>query len=149
MHLTLKKEATKPASFNFLQQQERFDNFVEEFNNERPHESLNMKYPGELYTTPSAREYWRPEPPEYPYHDRTIQVTYCGRICIGGRKINLCRALAGQHVGIREVADKIWLVSFMEYDLGFFDEDENRVEPADIPFVTKVLPMSPAAGAPV
>jgi transposase InsO family protein len=142
MHLTLKKEATKPASFNFLQQQERFDNFVDEFNNERPHESLNMKYPAELYT-PSAREYWRPDLPEYPYHDRTIQVTYCGRICIGGRKINLCRALAGQHVGVREVADKIWLVSFMDYDLGFFDEDENRVEPADNPFVTKVLPMSP------
>jgi putative transposase len=130
MHLTLKKEATKPVSFNFLQQQERFDNFVDEFNNERPHESLNMKYPGELYT-PSAREYWRPDPPEHPYHDRTIQVTYCGRICIGGRKINLCRALAGQHVGIREVADKIWLVSFMEYGLGYFDEDENKVEPAE------------------
>ena len=141
MHLTLKKEATKPASFSFLQQQERFDNFVDEFNNERPHESLNMKYPGELYT-PSAREYWRPEPPEYPYHDRTIQVTYCGRICIGGRKINLCRALAGQHVGVREVADRIWLVSFMEYDLGFFDEDENRVEPGENPFSPEVLPMS-------
>jgi hypothetical protein len=28
MHLTLKKEATKPAAFNFLQQQERFDNFI-------------------------------------------------------------------------------------------------------------------------
>ena len=45
-------------------------------------------------------------------------------------------------MGIREVADKIWLVSFMEYDLGYFDEDENRAEPAENPFVTKVLPMS-------
>ena len=142
MHLTLKKEATKPVSYNFLQQQDRFDNWLEEFNNERPHEALGMKYPGELYM-PSAREYYRPEPPEYPYHDRTIQVTYCGRICIGGRKINLCRALAGQHVGVREVADKIWLVSFMEYDLGFFDEDESRVEPAANPFVPRLLPMSP------
>ena len=142
MHLTLKKEATKPASFNFLQQQERFDYWQEEFNTQRPHESLSMKYPAELYT-PSAREYWRPEPPEYPYHDRTIQVTHCGRICINGRKINLCRALAGQHIGVREVADKIWLVSFMDYDLGFFDEDENRVEPAENPFTTKVLPMYP------
>ena len=33
---------------------------------------------------------------------------------------------AGQNVGIREVADKIWLVSFIDYDLGFFDEDENK-----------------------
>jgi hypothetical protein len=40
--------------------------------------------------------------------------------------------------------DKIWLVSFMDYDLGFFDEDEARVEPGENPFTTKVLPMSPA-----
>jgi putative transposase len=63
-------------------------------------------------------------------------------MCIGGRKINLCRALAGQHVGIREVADTIWPASFMDYDLGFFDEDEIRVEPAENPFAPKVLPMS-------
>jgi putative transposase len=43
---------------------------------------------------------------------------------------------------MREVVDRIWLVSFMEYDPGFFDEDENRVEPAGNPFIPKVLPMS-------
>jgi transposase InsO family protein len=36
MHLTLKKEATRPAGANFLQQQAKFDAFIEEFNNERP-----------------------------------------------------------------------------------------------------------------
>jgi putative transposase len=40
MHLTLKKEATKPAGLNFLQQQAKFDDFTEIFNNERPHEAL-------------------------------------------------------------------------------------------------------------
>jgi hypothetical protein len=45
--------------------------------------------------------------------------------------------------GIREVADKLWPVSFMEYDLGFFDEDENRAEPVGHnPFAPEVLPMS-------
>ena len=68
MHLTLKQEATKPASFNFLQQQERFDDFMEIFNNDRPHQALNMKYPGELYT-PSPRVFHPPEPLEYPFHD--------------------------------------------------------------------------------
>jgi len=141
MHLTLKKEATQPASFNFLQQQSRFDDFVDEFNNERPHQAIGMKYPGELYT-PSVREYTSPAPPEYPYHDKTIQVTRCGRICLEGRKINLSTVFAGQFVGIREVADKIWLVSFMDYDLGFFDEESNKVDPAENPFVAKLLPMS-------
>ena len=143
MHLTLKMEATKPASFNFLQQQSRFDEFVEGYNNDRPHQSLNGRYPAEVYT-PSAREYFYPEVPEYPFHDRTIQVTQCGRLCIGSRKVNLSTVFAGQHVGIREVADEIWLVSFLDYDLGFFDQKENRVEPVgENPFAPKVLPMSP------
>ncbi len=120
MHLTLKKEATKPASYNFLQQQERFDDFIEVYNNERPHQGLGGLYPGELYT-PSPREFFYPEEPEYPMHDRSIKVTRCGRICIGRRKINLSVVFAGQYVGVREVADEVWLVSFLDYDLGFFE----------------------------
>ena len=45
MHLTLKKETTRPPGSNSLQQQERFDAFVREFNAERPHEALEMKRP--------------------------------------------------------------------------------------------------------
>jgi putative transposase len=142
MHLTLKKEATKPPSYNFLQQQARFDDFIEEFNHDRPHQALGGLYPGEVYT-PSAREYFHPQELEYPFHDRAIQVTQCGRICIGSRKISFSRVFAGQYVGIREVADEIWLVSFMDYDLGFFDQTEKRVEPVGVnPFAPKVLPMS-------
>ena len=141
MHLTLKKEATKPASYNFLQQQERFDDFIEVYNNERPHQGLGGMYPGELYT-PSAREFFYPEIPEYPFHDRTIKITKCGRICIGRRKINLSVVFAGQYVGVREVADEVWLVSFMDYDLGFFDRELHKVEPVgENPFAPKVLPM--------
>lgn len=142
MHLTLKQETTKPPSFNFLQQQERFDHFIEVYNNERPHQALNGLYPGELYT-PSPREFFYPDVPEYPFHDRTIKVTQCGRICIGRRKINLSTVFGGQYVGVREVADDIWLVSFMKYDIGFFDKEDNRVEPVgENPFAPKLLPMS-------
>ena len=66
------------------------------------------------------------------------------RICFAKRKINLSTAFAGQTVGIREVADQIWVVSFMHYDLGFFDNEKGRVEPAPNPFTPeKVLTMSP------
>ena len=63
MRLTLKEEATKPASFNFLQQQDRFDIFVEVYKNEHPHRALNGQHPGEPYT-PSARPYQTSEEPE-------------------------------------------------------------------------------------
>ena len=137
MHLTLKKEATRPAAFNFLQQQERFDQFIDVYNYQRPHQALAGRYPGDLYT-PSTHTYRPPEELDYPYHDRTVRVTQCGRICLGKRKINLSVVFAGQLVGIREVADNIWLVSFMEYDLGFFDQDEGRIEPAPNPFIPNV-----------
>lgn len=140
MHLTLKKEATKPAGGNLLQQQEKFDQFIDEYNNDRPHEGINMKYPGEIYI-PSPRKYIGLTDLEYPMHDRTITVTHCGRICMDRRKINFSRVFAGQDVGVRQVDDKIWLVSFMDYDLGYFDEENNRVEPGENPFGAKVLPM--------
>jgi len=142
MHLTLKKEATKPASFNFLQQQGRFDKFLEVYNSQRPHQAIGMRYPAELYT-PSARPFRHPEPPQYPFHDRTVCVTRCGRICIGRRKINLSQVFSGQLLGIREVDEKIWLVSFLDFDLGYFDEVEGRVEPGPNPFAAKVLTMPP------
>src|SRR5436190_704875 len=69
MHLTLKKEATKPAAANVLQQQARFDDFIECYNEERPHQALDMRYPAELYE-PSERPYKGLGDLEYPFHDR-------------------------------------------------------------------------------
>ena len=137
MHLTLKKEATKPAGQNILQQQEKFEKFMQDYNHERPHEALEMKTPGEVYK-PSMRQYEGLPEVEYPMHERTITVTNCGRICMDRRKINFSRAFAGHPVGVRQVDDKIWLVSFMNYDLGYFDEENDRVEPGQNPFTVKL-----------
>jgi putative transposase len=109
MHLMLKKEATKPPAFNLLQQQARFDEFIEIFNNERPHEALDMKCPAEVYQ-PSARIYKGLPDIDYPFHDKIIVVTNCGRICLGRKKINFSTVCAGQAVGIKEVHDDICLV---------------------------------------
>ena len=43
------EEATKPAANNFLQQQAKFDDFLECYDQDRPHQALDMKYPAELY----------------------------------------------------------------------------------------------------
>jgi hypothetical protein len=45
-------------------------------------------------------------------------------------------------VGIKEVDDGIWLVSFMDYDLGYIDLEEKTLQPLNNPFGPKVLPMS-------
>jgi putative transposase len=48
-----------------------------------------------------------------------------------------------QNVGVKEVSDRIWLVSFMSYDLGFFDHEAGRIANVENPFAAKVLPMFP------
>ena len=142
MHLTLKTEATKPAAANALQQQARFDTFLARYNHERPHQALDMRVPGELYTR-SARPYQGLADLAYPFHDWTATITHCGRLCFDRRKVNVSQVFAGQQVGVRQVTERIWLVSFMEYDLGYFDDETCRLEPIDNPFRSKVLPMSP------
>lgn len=48
-------------------------------------------------------------------------------------------------MGITQVSDHVWLVTFMHYDLGYFDDETCRLEPIENPFGPKVLPMSPAS----
>jgi putative transposase len=71
--------------------------------------------------------------------NRTLEVVRA----ILRKKINLSRAFAGQRVGVKQVEEKIWLVSFMRYDLGFFDHETCRIESAANPFAARLSPMSP------
>jgi putative transposase len=67
--------------------------------------------------------------------NRTLEVVRA----ILRKKINLSRAFAGQRVGVKQVEEKIWLVSFMRYDLGFFDHETCRIESAANPFAASPM----------
>jgi hypothetical protein len=51
-----------------------------------------------------------------------------GRVCIYRKKINISIVLAGQKLGLKEVDDGIWLVSFMHYDLGYIDLEQKTLQ---------------------
>jgi putative transposase len=57
------------------------------------------------------------------------------------KKIHISTVLAGQRVGIRQVDDQIWQVSFTNYDLGYFDMETGRPDPGPNPFGPKALTM--------
>ena len=61
-----------------------------------------------------------------PLHDKAVTVTMRGRICFNRQEVNLSQLFAGQTVGIKQIQDRIWLVSFMDYDLGYFDDETCR-----------------------
>ncbi|MEQ1875657.1 MAG: IS481 family transposase [Bdellovibrionia bacterium] len=141
MHLTLKQETTRPSGQTILQQQEKFDKFRDDFNTDRPHEGLGMKYPAQIYSA-SPRPF--PEElsiPEYPLHDLTKTVLAGGFIQIGRfrgkvERFHLGQAFIGQRVGLREEESGLWRVSFLKYDLGFYDSDKKRFQPFECPVLT-------------
>jgi len=120
MHRTLKAETTRPARPNLLQQQEQFEVFQEVFNTRRPHESLEMKHPADVYQ-PSTRPCpATPPEPQYPMHDDVLFVNRRGFVRIPGLgTFYLALALADMPVGVREENDGRYLVSFLDLNLGY------------------------------
>ena len=144
MHLTLKNETTKPASFNFLQQQASASMTSSGvYNHDRPHQALGGSIRVKsIHRHPASTA--APEP-DYPFHDRTVRVTQCGRICMGKRKINLSPVLldrrwASARSTTRSGRSALWS---MIWDTSI--EDEGRIEPAVNPFLPKVLPIFAAS----
>jgi hypothetical protein len=97
---------------------------------------LDMKVPADVYTA-SKRHYAGIPELEYPLHD-----TCCGRICMHRKKINISTVLAGQRLGIREVDDGIWLVTFMHYGLGYIDLEQKTLQTLDNLVGPRLSPMS-------
>ena len=100
-----------------------------------------MKTPAEIFR-PSERPYRGLPELAYPTHEREALVTSCGRICMHRKKINISTAMAGQKVGMTEVDEGIWLVTFMKYDLGYIDLEQRTLQTIDNPFGVRLSPMS-------
>ena len=58
------------------------------------------------------------------------------------KKINISAVLACHRLGIKEVDEGIWLLSFMHYDLGYIDLEQRTLQTIDNPFGTRLSPMS-------
>ena len=129
MHRTLKQATTRPPGKNLLQQQERFDNFVEDFNHERPHQALGMKPPADFYQV-SPRKYRGLPELDYPLADDVKVVQAPGIVVFHKRaRCYLTQALVGERVGIREIDDDKWLITYAKLDLGIYDTHNKIFEP--------------------
>jgi putative transposase len=128
MHRTLKNETTKPPAANSRAQQKKFDYFRREFNDERPHEALDMNAPKQLYR-PSPRP--MPDkllPMEYPDRFETRLVSGNGGIRWHKQWVNVTSSLVGEYIGLEEIDDGLWDVFFGPLKLGRFHERHLRIE---------------------
>lgn len=127
MHRTLKEEAISPPQSIWRRQQAAFDRFRRGFNHQRPHESLNQRFPAEVYT-PSPRPY-PPILPEMVYPD-DMQVRWVksqGDISWKNHHVYLTKTLARELVGLRQVAQDRWGIYFGHLRLAQLDTARKRL----------------------
>lgn len=129
MHRTLKQETTRPPAKNILQQQERFDSFIDVFNRKRPHEALAMKRPGDIYKESKRRMPATLPTPNHTDFDDVVRVSSNGYVSLGRNLVYLTDALARMHVGITEQPDGRLLVTFADLELGVVDRSLNKLVP--------------------
>jgi transposase InsO family protein len=153
MHRTLKQETASPPSDNLRSQQKRFDKFIDEYNEHRPHEAIEMQTPASIYKS-SPREFPSRLPqPHYPDRMKICKVYVHGDILYKGR-LFLSESLRDEYVGVEEVDEDKSVVWFYDYKLGTIDHVKRSIEPAkchplsagvnpctDDHNSTKVLPM--------
>jgi transposase InsO family protein len=128
MHRTLKAETTRPAAGSLPAQQRKFNVFIDEFNNERPHEALDQQTPAACYR-PSPRQMPEKIPP-FVYPDR-FEVRYVsgnGGIRWNRDWVNVSTVCIGEHVGLEEIDNGVWNVYFGPLKLGRLNERHMRIE---------------------
>jgi hypothetical protein len=127
MHRTLKDCTANPPKKNLEEQQKAFNLFMEEYDEERPHEALGQKPPASVY---------RPSPRPYPTklrrveYDSNVAVRYVtNRGCIKwrGNLIFLAEPLYGEYVSLKQVEERRWEVRFSSYLLGHLDETKGKM----------------------
>lgn len=121
MHRTLKQETASPPASSRRAQQKRFDEFREEYNEERPHEALGQQPPATYYQ-PSSRAYpGRLREVQYPSHWQVRSVVSGGQMRWSAAQVFVAHALKGERVGLEQIGDHRWRVWFSFFEIGVLD----------------------------
>ena len=129
MHRTLKQDTAKPPMPDMDRQQLRFNQFRHEYNNERPHEALGQKPPASLYEPSPRRFPERLREPEYEHGIEIRTVRHGGEISFKKNYYLISELLAGERVGLVEVADGKHEIRFGFHPIGILDTRLGRIEP--------------------
>jgi transposase InsO family protein len=118
MHKTLKAETTRPPGSSLTDQQVRFDQFRREFNDVRPHESLGQETPRSCYS--SSKRAFPSSLPDivYPPHFEVKTVSISGALYFRNRRFQLSTVMSNQQIGMEEIDDDMWALSFGPLMLG-------------------------------
>jgi len=127
MHRTLKLEAIDTMVLNMKEQQKRFDRFLYDYNNYRPHESLNNESPVAYYKKSTRPYVEKPQAIDYDLDYTVRNVRYNGYFRFRGYLYYLTDLLHKQRVGLKEFADGQWKIYYGFCPIGILDLRRNKV----------------------
>lgn len=127
MHRTLKDYAINASISTMSEQQKSFDSFRFEYNNERPHESLEQRYPKDHYKRSLKPYIKNPAIPPYDIGFTIRKVRSSGDFRFLGNTFYVTELLEGEYVGLRERADGYWDLYYSFYKLGTIDLRKNKI----------------------
>ncbi len=129
MHRTLKEAAVAPPRDNTQQQQRALNRFVNEFNNERPHESLGQHTPASVYQH-SVRQYpAKIKRVEYDSNTLVRHIHTSGCMKWKGDLVYVSENLAREDIGLKQLSEHEWEMRFSFHRLGTFDELKRKITP--------------------
>lgn len=123
-HRVYKEEVAKKPARNRAEQQRRSDEWLRQYNQERPHEGLGMKTPVEWYRSNRRRKPVRRGPWKYPAGWIRRWVKASGEINWQGSRRFVGEAFGGNWVGLKAVRAGVWRVYFGPLLVGEMHEEE-------------------------
>lgn len=127
MHLDLKATATRPPEASFQKQQERFDLFRREYNEERPHEALDLDRPVSRFKASPRKMPSKIEKPDYPLHFEKRKVCSMGTFKWNSQKLFIGQPLAGEYIGLEPVDERYQNIYYYNFLIGKLDEEAGEV----------------------
>lgn len=127
MHRTLKESTANPSQADERLQQICFDRFRKEYNEERPHEALGGKRPGDIYKS-SPRIYSKKYPEIiYPDQLEIRKVRSNGEVKWGGKKYYISELLSGEPIGLERVDEERAFIYFAQLKIGLLDVRKDKI----------------------
>jgi putative transposase len=118
MHRVYKDEMLKPPASTLGAQKRRTARWCHTYNHERPHETLGMTVPAELYRKSRRRFPTKLQPWQYPcgWHSRLVKGR--GMISLDGKARFVGEAFEGERLGLQRHSANQWNVYFRHLLLG-------------------------------
>jgi len=100
-HRVMKAETANPPTHTWRGQRRRTQRWVQQYNEDRPHEALEMKVPAQLYRPSSRKLSERRQPLQYPRTWESRKVKSNGEVSWRGKVRFIAEAFAGERIGLK------------------------------------------------